>query len=172
MKKLIVFFFICFIFFSNICFSWEKFHSIEGNCEISFPEKPHHIKQVIPIQQTNEQLNYDVYLSLIDKENIICMMVIASFPGEIEQENQKQSLEGFLNGIINHKNDKKIIYASFSKYCSLNSIDFLLESQNRYFKGKAFIKENKLYLVGMEYNSNLNLDNTFEKYINSFHLNK
>lgn len=169
MKKLI---FIWFIFFANISFAWEKFHSIEGNCQILFPDKPHHLQQVVPINQTNEYLNYDVYLTLSEQDNTICMMVIANFPRAVEPENQKQSLEGFLNGIINHKNDKKVIYANFSQFNDMESMNFLLENQNRAFKGKAFIKEKKLYLIAMEYNSNQNLDSMFEKYVGSFILQK
>ncbi len=171
MKKLAVFFFLFFLFFSSSCFCWEKFYSIEGNCEILFPNKPHHLKQVIPIQKTNEFLNYDVYLSLSDKDTI-CMMIIANFPSKINPANQRQSLEGFFNGIVNHKKDKKVIYCGFSNFYDLDALDFLLESQNRFFKGKVFIKENKLYLIAMEYNNDLNLDKIFEKYISSFFLNK
>jgi len=172
MKKLIFLLFIFCVLLCSYNFSWEKFYSIEGNCEILFPNKPHHLKQVIPLQQTNDYLNYDIYLSLIDQDNTICMMVIANFPAIIDEINEKQSLEGFINGIINHKNDKKIIYADFSTFFNLKAVDFLLENQNRYFKGKVFIKENKLYLIAMEYNSNLNFDKTFEKYISSFNLQK
>lgn len=165
MKKLL---FLVFVLITSYGFSWEKFFSIEGNCEIAFPDKPHHMKQVIPIQQTNEFLNYDVYLSMMDKDSTICMMVVAAFPTKFEPANQRPSLEGFLNGIVNHKNDKKVIYADFSEFNAMNALDFLLESHNRLFKGKVFIKDNKLYLIAMEYNSNLNLDAEFEKYISSF----
>jgi hypothetical protein len=167
MKKLtLLFLLIC-----NLGFCWEKFHSIEGNCEILFPNKPHHLKQVVPIKETNEYLNYDVYLSLNDSDTI-CMMVIANFPSKISPGDEKLSLEGFLNGVINHKNDKKVIYANFSNFYDLSALDFLLENQTRSFKGKVFIKEDKLYLIAIEYNNNLNLDQTFKKYIDSFILQK
>lgn len=165
MKQLIVF--IC-SFISSICFCQEKFHSVEGNCEVIFPSKPHHLKKIIPIARTGQCLNYDAYLSLDEKDDTVCMMVIANFPDKIQEENQKQSLEGFLNGVINHKNDKKLVFADFSEFYNLCAIDFLLQHQNRYFKGKAFIRENRLYLIAMEYNANLNLDEIFEKYIDSF----
>ena len=172
MKKLSFLFFVFCVLLSSYSFPWEKLHSIEGNCEILFPNKPHHLKQRIPIEKTNEKLNYDVYLSQIDEDNSICMMIIANFPDKIDKINEKQSLEGFFNGIVNHKNEKKIIYADFSDFHDSSALDFLFENQNRYFKGKVFVNENKLYLIAMEYNNYLNLDATFEKYITSFNMKK
>lgn len=169
MKKILFLILVSLTFAIN-SFSWEKFFSVEGNCEISFPDKPYHVKQTIPIDQSKEFLNYDVYLSMADKDNSICMMIVANFPSKIDISAHKASLEGFLNGIVNHKNEKKLIYANFSDFNSLNALDFLLENQNRYFKGKVFIKENKLYLIAMEFNTNLNLDAIFEKYVTSFGL--
>jgi len=168
MKKFSLFFFIFCVLLSSYSFSWEKFYSLQGNCEILFPSKPQHMTQKIPIKEINDYMNYDVYMSFLDENNSICMMVIASFPTKIEKDKEKQSLEGFLNGIINHKNEKKLIYAKFSDFKNLNAIDFLLENQNRYFKGKAIILENKLYLIAMEFDNHLDLDKTFQKYIESF----
>jgi hypothetical protein len=127
---------------------------------------------MIPIKEVNGYLKYDVYISFIDENNSVCMMIIANFPTKIDKSNERLSLEGFLNGIINHKNDKKIVYANFSDFNDLSALDFLLENQNRYFKGKAIIRGNKLYLIAMEYNNTLDFDKTFEKYMDSFSLKK
>jgi len=163
MKKFSLFFFIFCVLFNSYSFSWEKFYSLSGDCEILFPTKPHHMAQKIPIKDLDAYMNYDVYMSLLDEDNSVCMMVVASFPTKIEEAKEKQSLEGFLNGIINHKNEKKLIYAKFSKFQNKNAIDFLLENQNRYFKGRAIIVEDKLYLIAIEFNNNLDLDQTFSK---------
>lgn len=170
MKKWILVFFIFSVMISSYSYTWEKLYSIEGECEISFPNKPHHMKQVVPVQDLNAFMNYDIYMSFVDDENSICMMIVVDFPTEIDITKEKQSLEGFINGVINYKEDKKLLYANFSEFNQLNALDFLLESDNRFFKGKAIIADSKLYLIAMEYNSNLDLDKIFNKYIESFNL--
>ncbi|MFA6118785.1 MAG: hypothetical protein WCT85_05750 [Parachlamydiales bacterium] len=152
----------------SLGFSWEKFYSVSGGCEILFPNKPHHIKQVVPLKESNSFLNYDVYLSFLDEKNSVCMMIVANFPNKIDISKQKDSLEGFLNGILNHKEEKKLIFANYCEFNKLQALEFLIENQDRYFKGKAFVLGDKLYLISMEYDINLNLDESFEKYANSF----
>ena len=153
-------------------FSWEKLHSIDGKCEIQFPTKPQHMEKVVPIYELNSYMKYDVYLSALEEKEIVYMMVIAHYPTKIEESKQLSSLEGFINGILNHKEEKKLIYASFSEYDNKNSLDFLVENQNRLFKGKAIIFQDRLYLIAMEYNQDEVVDKDFEKYLNSFNFSK
>lgn len=170
MKKFGFLFFAFCILISAADFSWHKFYSIDGNCEILFPNKPHHIKQVIPISDMNSYINYNVYLSSFDEETTVCMMIVVDFPKKIDEGKELQSLEGFLNGILNHKTEKKLISASFSEFNDLTALDFLVENQNRLFKGKAIISNTKMYLIAMEYDDHLQIDKTYDKYINSFNL--
>lgn len=170
MKKYILAFFIFSVLLSSYSYTWEKLYSIEGQCEISFPNKAHHMKQVVPIKDLNAFMNYDVYMSFIDDENSICMMIVVDFPSEIDKTKEKQSLEGFINGVLNYKEEKKLLYANFSEFDGYNALNFLLENDNRFFKGKAIIADSRLYLIAMEYNCNLDLDQTYNKYIKSFSL--
>ena len=62
MKKFALFFFIFCVLLNTYTYSWERFYSVEGNCEILFPNKPYHLKQAIPIKEVNGNLNYDVYM--------------------------------------------------------------------------------------------------------------
>ena len=170
MKKYILAFFIFSVLLSSYSYTWEKLYSIEGECEISFPNKAHHMKQVVPIKDLNAFMNYDVYMSFVDEENSICMMIVVDFPSEIDKTKEKQSLEGFINGVLNYKEEKKLIYANFSEFDGYNALNFLLENDNRFFKGKAIIADSRLYLIAMEYNCNLDLDQTYNKYMKSFSL--
>ena len=170
MKKYIFLFFIFSILINGSSFSWERFYSVEGKCEVLFPNKPEHMRQIIPIKDLNSYMNYDVYLSTLDDESTLCMMIIVDFPTKIESDKELQSLEGFLNGILNHKEEKKLISADFTTFNELNVLDFVVESQNRYFKGRTLISGSKMYLIAMENDSHLDLDKIFNKYIESFHL--
>ncbi len=171
MKKIVFLIFAFLILSSNFSLSWEKFYSVEGKCEILFPSKPEHIKQIVALNDLNSYMNYDVYLSTLEDQNTICMMIVVDFPMKIDENKELQSLESFLNGMLNHQKEKKhLILADFTTFNDLNALDFIVENQNRYFKGKAIICESKMYLIAMEYDSCLNLDATFNKFIKSFHL--
>jgi len=169
MKKFSLLFFVFCILISAANFSWHKFYSIDGKCEILFPNKPHHIKQIIPIEGSS-YINYNVYLSSFEEDSSVCMMIIVDFPTKIDAGKEIQSLEGFLNGILNHKSEKKLISASYSEFQDLTALDFLVENENRLFKGKAIISDSKMYLIAMEYDEHLELDKTYDKYISSFNL--
>ncbi|MBN2478644.1 MAG: hypothetical protein JXA94_00285 [Parachlamydiales bacterium] len=152
-------------------FSWQTLFSVEGNCRIDFPQKPHHMHQVIPIRENNTFMKYDVYLSEIEEENSMCMLVITHFPDKVDEAKQTASLEGFLNGILNHNQDKKLIFAEFTDFQNRNALDFLVQNKERLFKGKAILDNDKLYLVTLEYDSNKNLDLMFDKFLSSFSIN-
>lgn len=167
MKKNIIII-ITFAFVCLICnsFTWQTFKSKELKCEVSFPSKPNHIKQIIPLKEINSSINYNAFLSILEDDSV-CMLVVADFPMPIIQSKQNQILENFLNGIINYRNEKKLKTTNFSKFNNLNALDFVLEKENRNFKGKAIINKNKLYLLAMEHDNFLNLDSTFETFLKS-----
>ncbi len=168
MKKLI-YIFLLFISSQLFAAEWIDFYSVEGKCKINFPQKPHHVEQMIPIEESNLYLKYDVYLTHME-EGSIYMMVIAQYPTDIDPKNHRASLEGFINGIMNHKNKNKLISADFFEFQGHNALDFHVERLNRSFKGRAMIVANRLYLLAMEADDNSNLDINYKKYIESFAL--
>ena len=146
-------------------FAWEKFHSINGSCSIDFPQKPHFSHKVILFKDYTF-ISYDLYLSELN-QNAICMMIVAVYPEIINFDEQNDALEAFLNGIVSQNNDKKIISADFSEFKDLNSLEFLVQDTDRFFKGRAIIKNEKLYLISMEYDKDIDIEKSFKSYLNS-----
>ena len=67
MKKISI---LVFIFCFSSLFSWEKFYSVEAECEISFPVKPHHIKQIIAMKE--EKTNNESTI-IFSSPNMMCV---------------------------------------------------------------------------------------------------
>jgi hypothetical protein len=172
MKKLLIIFLfltIKLVATDNLLSSdWQEFYSITGNCSINFPNKPYHRSQVLPIYDVNAYMKYDVYLSEMDDKNSVCMMVVASYPTAIDPKKEEASLESFLNGMIGTNKNRKIIKANFCDFKNCNAIEFFVEKENRLFNGKALIFKDKLYLIAIEHNKEIELKDDLNNYLNSF----
>lgn len=164
MKKIFFFFLVIFSYLSAS--DWHNFHSVIGKCDITFPIAPQHSSKDIPLNE--EVLKYDLYFA--DSNDVIFMMLIANYPAKIDPTKESISLEGFISGIMNHSKDNKLIYADFQEFQNRNALEFLISKENRYFKAKALINENKLYLLSIESDNMDLLDQSFDKFIGSFQL--
>ena len=151
--------------------SWKKFHSVHGKCLVSLPESPEHVKQMMPFPEEGYNLRYDVYVSA-HEQKAIYMLLIAQYPPFINESHAEMSLESFLNGLVTQNHDNNLIFADLIEVQGHKALDFFIESKGVYFKGRAIMAENNLYLLAMECNVNNYLENHFNHFINSFELIK
>jgi hypothetical protein len=168
MKKLLFIF--LFLSIKLVALDWQEFYSITGNCSINFPTKPYHRAQVLPIYDVNAYMKYDVYLSEMDEKNSVCMMVVACYPTAIDPKKEEASLESFLNGMIGKNKNRKIIKANFCDFKNCNAIEFFVEKEDRAFNGKALIFKDKLYLIAIEHDKQIVMEEELNEYLNSFNL--
>lgn len=151
--------------------SWKRFHSVHGKCMVSLPESPEHVKQIMPFPEEGYNLRYDVYVSAHEKKAVY-MMLIAQYPPFINESHAEMSLESFLNGLVTQNHDNNLIFADLTEVQGHKALDFFIESKGVYFKGRAIMAENNLYLLAMECEVNNYLENNFNHFINSFELIK
>ena len=85
----------------------KDFHIQEGECKISFPMNPHHIREKLNTNR-EKSLEYDAYVSADEKARVF-MMLIAKFPVEIKDEKIESSLEGFLSGLT-AQSENQLVY--------------------------------------------------------------
>ena len=116
-------------------------------------------------------MRYDVYVSAHEKKAVY-MMLIAQYPPFINETHAEMSLESFLNGLVTQNHDNKLIFADLVQVQGHKALDFFIESQGMYFKGRAIMAENHLYLLAMECDVKNYLENHFNHFINSFELIK
>ena len=151
----------------NATSDWKKFHSVHGRCMVSLPQHPEHVKQLMPCPEEGYDLRYDVYVSPHGKKAIY-MMLIAQYPPFINASHAEMSLEGFLNGLVSQSHHNQLIFADLITVDGYKGLDFFIQSKGVYFKGRAIMAENHLYLLAMECEKNNYQDIHYDHFIQSF----
>lgn len=149
--------------------NWQEFHSVPGKCSLSFPAYPEHISEKMSLSDEGYDLIYDAYISPLDKQTVF-MLLVAQYPEFVDESYAQMSLEGFLNGILNHNPGNQLIFADLVLVDGNNGLDFFIRTGNVYFKGRAIMVKNNLYLMAMECAIQHYDENHFNHFINSFQL--
>jgi len=151
--------------------SWVKMHSNPGNCKVAFPGQPEHLSQKMPIPEEDLSLQYDVYIAGLD-EQVIYMMLVAEYPPLVDQSQVEVGLETFLNGILTQNPSNRLIFADITEVQGHKALDFFIKTKDVYFKGRAIMANNNLYLLAMECDKKDYSDGQFQFFIQSFELSK
>jgi hypothetical protein len=151
--------------------AWQDFHSAVGNCSMQFPKYPDHLSEKMRLPEEGFDLKYDAYISAIDQKTVF-LLLIAQYPDFVDESYARMSLEGFLNGILTHNPNNQLIFADLSLVDGHEALDFFIRTGSVYFKGRAIMVKNSLYLMAMECEVQ-NYDEThYNRFVGSFELSK
>ncbi len=150
---------------------WKKTTSKEGKCSANFPKAPEHIKQRIPLKGEDKELQYYVYVADYNRKAVF-MLLIAEYPGIVTEENAVKNLEHFLNTLIAQNPNNKLLFADLIKVEGFAGMDFFIQSDQVYFKGRAIQANNTLYLLAMECEVANYSEEHCQYFIESFQLDK
>jgi hypothetical protein len=153
----------------NVKTSWQEFHSVVGKCSMKFPNNPEHFSEKMSVAEEGYELKYDAYVSSMEKK-IVFMLLIAQYPDFVDESYAQMSLEGFLNGILTHNPNNQLIFADLSLVNGREALDFFIRSGTVYFKGRAMMVKNSLYLMAMECEMQHYDESDFTHFIESFKL--
>lgn len=128
---------------------WKEFHSTPGNCSMMFPVEPEHISEKMAMPDEGFELKYDAYISAADQQTVF-MLLIAQYPDFVDESYAQMSLEGFLNGILTHNPGNQLLFADLLLVDGHEALDFFIRTGNVYFKGRAVMVKNSMYLMAME----------------------
>lgn len=142
---------------------WTDFHSIAGQCKMKFPTMPEHVSENMNIPEEGYDMKYDAYIAASDKESMF-MLLIAQYPDFVDESYAQMSLETFLNGILTHNPSNQLIFADLSLVEGHEALDFFIRTGGVYFKGRAVMVKNSLYLMAME----CEVQNYDEEHFNTF----
>lgn len=129
--------------------NWQDFYSTVGNCTLKFPTSPEHISEKMSVPEEGYDLKYDAYISSQDKKSVY-MLLIAQYPEFVDQSLAQASLEGFLNGILANNPGNQLLFADMLLVDGKPALDFFIRTGGIYFKGRAIMVKNHLYLIAME----------------------
>lgn len=150
---------------------WKEFQATGGNCSMKFPCKPDHLSEKMRLPEEGFDLKYDAYVSSVDQKTVF-LLLVAQYPDFVDESYARMSLEGFLNGILTHNPNNQLIFADLSLVGGHEALDFFIRTGGVYFKGRALMVKNSLYLMAMECEVQ-NYDEThFNTFIDSFQLAK
>jgi hypothetical protein len=148
---------------------WKQIYAKSGECRIAFPSPPQVIEQSLPLADSADRLNYDVYLAPFEDKGVF-LLLIATYPLPVMGGHEVAGLEGLLRGIIGHHPDNQLIFADLVQLSGHPAVNFLVQSGTNYFRGHALMVGNKLYLIAMEgKNGELN-EGVFNQFLKSFEL--
>lgn len=148
---------------------WKEFHSIAGKCSMSFPDYPEHVSEQFRMEEGGYSLSYDAYISSADQKKVF-MLLIAQYPDFVDESLAQMSLEQFLNGILNHHPSNQLLFADLRLVEGREALEFLIRSGSVYFKGRALMIKNSLYLMAMECEMQHFDEGSFALFADSFKL--
>jgi hypothetical protein len=151
--------------------NWQEFQSVAGNCSMKFPAKPEHVSEKMTMPEEGYDLKYDAYISSTDPKTIF-MLLIAQYPDFVDERFAHMSLEAFLNGILTHNPGNQLIFADLVLVQGHEALDFFIRSGSVYFKGRAMMVKNSLYLMAMECEVQNYDESSYNTFVTSFKLAK
>jgi hypothetical protein len=148
---------------------WKKVRSQEGKCSAAFPKNPDHLRQKLPMKEGGKELKYNVYVADHDRKAVY-MVLIAEYPGVVNEEYAVKNLEHFLNTLLAQNSKNKLMYANLMKVQGFPGMDFFISTEQIYFKGRAIQANNTLYLLAMECEIPNYQEGNYDYFIGSFEL--
>lgn len=151
--------------------TWKTFHSLSGRCKVALPDSPEHVHQVLPLPEDGYDLQYDVYVAAHERKAVY-MVLVAQYPPFVTDEYAEMSLETFLNGILSQNGNNRLVFADLTEVDGNKALDFFIETGPVYFKGRAIMSNNNLYLLAMECEQRNYNEPHFQYFIESFKITK
>ena len=128
---------------------WQDFYCTSGQCTLKFPSAPEHISEKMSVPEEGYELKYDAYIASEDKKSVY-MLLVAQYPEFVDQSLAQASLEGFLNGVLANNPGGQLLFADMLLVEGKPALDFFIRTGGVYFKGRAIMVQNQLYLMAME----------------------
>ena len=134
-----------------------------------FPTVPEHVSEKLSMPEEGYELKYDAYISASEQQTVF-MLLVAQYPDFVDETYAQMSLEGFLNGILTHNPGNQLIFADLILVNGHEALDFFIRTGGVYFKGRAVMVKNSLYLMAMECEIPNYDEALFKNFVNSFKL--
>ncbi len=151
--------------------NWKEFHSVVGKCTLMFPTAPEHISEKMSVPEEGYELKYDAYIASQDQKSVY-MLLIAQYPEFVDQSLAQASLEGFLNGILANNPGNQLLFADMLLVDGKPALDFFIRTGGVYFKGRAIMVNNQLYLIAMECAVQNYDEGRYNYFVSSFKFNQ
>jgi hypothetical protein len=147
--------------------NWQEVKMGPGKCSMKFPNQPEHVSETMQMEGVEFSLQYDAFIASSDTKAIF-MLLVAQYPDFVDEQFAHASLEAFLNGILTHNPNNQLLFADLVLVSGYEALDFFIRSGGVYFKGRALMVKNQLYLMAMECEVQHYDENHYNTFVNSF----
>lgn len=147
--------------------NWETFKAKNGGCSMKFPATPKHHSDKVSDGEQECELSYDAYVAAMGPHTVF-MLLVASYPESVDESYAQLSLEAFLNGILTHNPSNQLVSADMLLVNGHEALDFCIRSGSIYFKGRAIMVKNSLYLMAMESEMQTYDEAHYKNFVESF----
>lgn len=147
--------------------NWQEVSHAPGKCSMKFPTAPEHVSEVVEMEGVDFNLQYDAFIASSDTKAIF-MLLVAQYPDFVDEQFAHASLEAFLNGILTHNPNNQLLFADLVLVEGNEALDFFIRSGGVYFKGRALMIKNQLYLMAMECEVQNYDEGHYNTFVNSF----
>lgn len=146
--------------------NWKQFTSTKSGFNIDLPSSPEHIEQSIEIPQTNLSIEYNTYLSE-PNESTVYVVSVWDYPKEIDMSDPKQNLQDGFGGMLSALPNAKVEFMELEKTQGFDSLEFLVRSDDIFFRGKLVLVYHTLYQVFTVYREGVEMEGDYKKFIES-----
>ena len=140
---------------------------IHGKCSMKFPSNAERVSEKMQVEGAGFALQYDAYIAS-SEANSVFMLLVAEYPDFVDEQFARMSLEAFLNGILTHNPANQLLFADLVLVQGYEGLDFFIRSGAVYFKGRAVMVRNQLYLMAMECEVQNYDESNYNNFVDSF----
>jgi hypothetical protein len=149
--------------------SWLEFTAPEGSFKVLVPSLPHHAKESHQESKSHEMREHELYVSNKDDGTLFTVYLI-TFPNRTKTELDSKFLLDFIQEMLSSNQDNKIEFIKPVRSNKVSGVEFSVENHEAMVDGKAFIKDNTVYVLSMTAKIDNRDKKEFEFFINSFEL--
>ena len=130
--------------------SWQTVTTKTGLVSARFPTAPTQQNITVPINDSDYSMNQETYTSQ-DGDGVTYFLSIASYPEPFDIEKSNLILQTSLEGMLKAVTGNQLVESSYETYKNTPSVEFLIQNDTLYYRGKLFLKDNTLYQAFVSY---------------------
>jgi hypothetical protein len=149
--------------------TWKEFTSPVGGFKAVFPTYPQHTTDTQTIPNSRVTVKSDGYES--DLANGTRYMInVFSYSEGLNVSNPDNNLEGALNGMISSTPGNKVLSSNIENSGKYPTLNFLIQNQQYYLKGKAIMAGRTMYQMMVVYENANYSEADYDKFLNSLEI--
>jgi len=149
--------------------SWQPYEA--KSFRALLPGAPQHIKEKMALTNSNEVIEYDMYL-VQQSVGSTFMVSLIRYPDTYDTSDSKQLLEAITNEMLSNNSESQLVSSKSGTFLDCPSLDNVIQNPTLHIFMKAFLSNKTLYVVTVVDGQEERAKGNFEKVMNSFQIVK